>query len=113
MSRHMQIDIRLIPYYEKPFKKLFPGFSKLLREYDYTKPLEKDVSLYELVDYVTDMVQGLRMPPDLKGTLRVHEKRLRGLKEIAREQLLGRRLNELDETLYRLEEEFAELEKAL
>ena len=113
MSRHMQIDIRLIPFYEKPFHRTFPRFATLLREWEYTEPLERDVSLYDLVDYVVDMVHEPRIPRDVKERIRPHEPRLATLKETAREHLLARRLNELDESLYRLEDAFADLERAL
>jgi hypothetical protein len=109
----MQIDIRLIPFYEKEFAKAFKGIAKLLKEYGYNTPLEKDVSLYNLVDYLADMVREPGVSKDVKDRLRPRVKRLTSLKETAREQLLGRRLNELDKTLYRLEDEFAELEKSL
>ena len=113
MSRFMQIDIRLIPFYETPFKKAFPRLAGLFREYDYTLPLERDVSLYDLVDYLEDMLQEPRVATDVKDRVRPHAGRLRSLKETAREQLLGRRLNDLDDFLYRMEDEFVELEKAL
>ena len=113
MSRFMQIDIRLIPFYETPFSKAFSRLAALLREHDYTLPLERDISLYDLVDYLEDMLNEPRVAADVKDRIRPHVNRLRALKETAREQLLGRRLNDLDDFLYRMEDEFAELEKAL
>ncbi len=113
MSRHMQIDIRLMPFYDKPFKKIFPKISALLKEHDYTTPMERDVSLYDLVDSFSDMMNAPSIPRDVKTRLAPHVPALTSLKERARKQLLSRALNELDETLYALEDAFDELEKAL
>ena len=113
MSRHMQIDIRLIPFYEKPFEKVFPRTAALLREHGYTEPLERDVSLYDLVDTLADMVHAPSIPKDVKARITPHVAELTSLKETARERLLSRHLNELDEMLYELEDAFGELERSL
>jgi len=113
MSRTMQIDIRLIPFYEKPFKRMFPRFASLLRETGYSEPLERDVSLYDLVDYLLDILHEPGVSGDVKERIGSHGSRLAALKESAREQLLARRLNELDESLYRIEDAFTEMERVL
>jgi len=46
MSKYMQIDIGLRPFYEKPLVKVFPKISKLMSSMDYKEPLEKEPSLY-------------------------------------------------------------------
>jgi hypothetical protein len=48
----MQIDIRLVPFYEKRFAKLFPNISNLLMQLGYHELVEKEVSLYHLVDHL-------------------------------------------------------------
>ncbi len=113
MSRHMQIDIRLIPFYEKPFKKAFPKLAELLKEHGYTTPLEREVSLYDLVDILVDMTYAPSVSKDVKERIDSPVSTLRDLKETAREQLLARHLNELDATLYLMEDAFDELEKRL
>ena len=113
MSKYMQIDIRLIPFYEKPFKKAFPKIADLLKEMDYTRPLEKDISLYDLVDYLEDMTHSPAIASDLKERLRQALNQLMPMKEVAREQLLSRRLNDLDRTLYQMEDLFEALESGL
>jgi hypothetical protein len=109
----MQIDIRLIPFYEKPFKKLFPRMASLLREHGYTRPLERDTSLYDLVDVLADMARGPSIPGEVRARLRPHVERLDAIRETAREQLLARELNELDQSLYALEDAYDELERSL
>jgi hypothetical protein len=113
MSKYMQIDVRLIPFYEKSFKKAFPKIAELLKEMDYAAPLEKDISLYDLVDYLEDMTHTPHISRDLKGKLSQVLNRLVPLKEVARERLLSRRLNELDRSLYQMEDLFEELERSL
>lgn len=113
MSLHMQIDIRLIPFYERPFKKLFPGIAKLLQKHEYLTPLEQDVSLYEMVDIFVDMTYAPGITAEEKELISPFVSRLEHLKETAREELLSRRLNELDKSLYQIEDEFAKLEKSL
>ena len=113
MSKYMQIDIRLIPFYEKPFKKAFPKIADLLKEMDYTRPLEKDISLYDLVDILEDMTHSPGVARDLKGRLRQALNQLMPMREVAREQLLSRRLNDLDRTLYQMEDLFEALERSL
>ncbi|MFO7783381.1 MAG: hypothetical protein ACQET7_11475 [Thermodesulfobacteriota bacterium] len=113
MSRHMQIDIRLIPFYEKPFIKVFSRIAKLLQKHEYLSPLEQDMSLYELVDIFVDMMHAPSITTEEKERISPFVSRLEYLKETAREELLSRRLNELDKTLYRIEDEFEKLEKSL
>jgi hypothetical protein len=109
----MQIDIRLIPFYEKPFEKAFPRIAALLREHGYTEPLERDVSLYDLVDTLADMTHAPGVPRVVKERMAPHVAGLITLKETARERLLSRRLNALDAALYDLEDAVEELESSL
>jgi hypothetical protein len=113
MSLHMQIDIRLIPFYEKPFKRIFPRISRLLLRHEYLTPLEQDVSLYDMVDIFMDMMHAESITDEEKELLSPFVARLERLKAAAREELLSRRLNELDRSLYRIEDEFERLEKSL
>jgi hypothetical protein len=113
MSETMQIDIRLLPFYEKPFERHFPKLAALLKEHDYTRPFEKEITLYELVEYLVDVTQEPRIPDDVKDRIGERVKDLVRIKEEARAHLLGRRLNRLDQSLYRLEDAYRELERGL
>ena len=45
MSKYMQIDIRVMPFYEKPLVREFPKISKLMSRMDYKAPLKRTVPL--------------------------------------------------------------------
>jgi hypothetical protein len=113
MSKYIQIDIRLIPFYDKGFVKQFPRIAHLLNERSYRTPLEEEVSLYAIVDYLVDITHEPGVPSDIKSSIAPYVKKLSALKEAAREQLLSRKLNELDQYLYRIEDQFEDLEKNL
>jgi hypothetical protein len=113
MSKYMQIDIKLLPFYEKRFKTHFPKLAKLLQNLPYTEPLEKEMSLYALVDVLQRILRDPKTPHDVKWKVDPHLRKLLPLKDEARELLLGRRLNALDKLLYQIEDEFEELEKGL
>ena len=113
MSRHMQIDIRVIPFYEKPFSRQFPNIANLLEDASYTEPLKKEVSLYLLVDYLASLSNDPQVPSITREKISPHVQRLLDLKETARSQLLSRNLNELDQSLYRMEDLFEDMEDSL
>ena len=110
MSKYMQIDIRIIPFYEKPFEKCFSNIANLLRQRSYTKLVERAASFYEIANALEAIAENPDTPPDLRDTISPYVEKMMRLKEIAREHLLARRLNELDQTLYRIEDVFEELE---
>ena len=113
MSQYMQIDIKLLPFYEKRFKTHFPKLAKLLQSLSYAEPLEKEMSLYTLVDVLQRIHRDPKTPPDVKSKVDPHLRKLLPLRDEARELLLGRRLNALDQVLYRIEDEFEDLEHGL
>ncbi|MBW1782552.1 MAG: hypothetical protein JRL30_17635 [Deltaproteobacteria bacterium] len=113
MSKYMQIDIRVIPFYEQRFEKRFPNISDLWRRMSYTEFLEKDVSFYEMADALEAIADDPDTPADIREMVAPYADKIMKLKEIAREYLLARRLNELDRALYRMEDVFEDLEEAL
>jgi len=113
MSKYMQIDIRLIPIFEKPFRKVFPKLSKMLKQLSYLRAEGDDVSFYDLVDYLERISLDPKIPADVKESIRPYLKKMLPLKEKAREFLLARKLNELDALLYQLEDLFEDLEKSM
>jgi len=111
MSKYMQIDIRLIPIYEKGFADHFPGIANLLKESGYQKHIENDESLYLLVDYLADLIHSPDFSPDIKKRIAPYVTKMSALKAKAREKLLSRKLDELDQYLYQIEDQFEDLEK--
>jgi hypothetical protein len=113
MSQFMQIDIRVIPFFEVPFEKRFPRLIELLRRLNYGEMLKKEPSFYELIDTMVTILDHPESPSELKDLIGPYVHKLTEQKEEAREHLLARRLDELDQVLYRIEDQFEDLEGAL
>jgi hypothetical protein len=111
MSKYMQIDIRLIPIYEKGFAEHFPGIASLLKEGGYQKHIDNDESLYLLIDCLVDITRAPDFSSEIKKRIAPYVTKMSALKEMAREELLPRRLKELDQCLYQIEDLFEDLEK--
>ncbi len=113
MSKYMQVDIRIISFYEKRFEKRFPNIANLLKRMSHKDLVEREISFYEMADYLETITDNPHTPSDVRDQLGPYAEKIMGLKEIAREHLLGRRLNELDQVLYQMEDQFADLEEVL
>lgn len=113
MSKFMQVDIRVIPVYEKSLAKQFPRITDLLKKMSYREPVKKEVSLYVLVDYMVRLEDNPETPDDIKRKIKPYVQKMLSEKRIAREQLLSKKLNELDNSLYLIEDQFEDLESAL
>jgi len=113
MSQFMQIDIRVMPFFEVPLEKRFPGLVELLRRLGYGEVLKKDTSFYALIDTMVTIIHHPDTPSELKELVGPYVHRLAELKEEARDHLLARRLDELDQVLYRIEDQFEDLEGTL
>lgn len=113
MSKYMQIDIRLVPFYETPFARQFPQVANLLKRVSYGEVVEKEISLYEMADVLDSIAVNPYTPSDIRSAMSPYVARLMGIKETARGHLLARRLNDLDQELYRMEDVFEDLERSL
>jgi len=113
MSTYMQIDIRLAPFYATPFERRFPHLAKLLRQMSYGGVVEKEMSLYEMTDILDSIARNPYAPSDIRNGLSPYVERIMAIKDTARGHLLARRLNDLDQELYRMEDVFEDLERAL
>ncbi len=113
MSQFMQIDIRVMPFFEVPFEKRFPHLVELLRRLSYGEVIKKEPSFYALVDTIATISEHPDTPSELRDLISPYAGRLGKLKEQARDHLLARRLDELDQMLYRIEDQFEDLEGVL
>jgi hypothetical protein len=80
---------------------------------DYKEPLEKEPSLYVLVDSLTSMSRDTMVPSEIKEKINPYATKMKALKKMAEELLLSRKLNELDRFLYQIEDQFLDLESSL
>ena len=113
MSQYMQIEIRIIPFYEKPFVDRFPNIADFLKRMSSTDPQTKEISFYTLVDKMVGMSHDPGVPSDVKESIGPFVQEMLRVKKMAREKLLSRDLNELDQLLYKIEDQFEELESRL
>ena len=113
MSKFMQIDIKVVPIYERKFKKDFPRITDLFERMGRIDLAEKEISFYDLVDNLFNFQNSPNLPVEVKRVIDPYVNRMVEVKKEAREHLLGRRLNELDQLLYQLEDQFEDLEQAL
>ena len=113
MSQYMQIEIRVVPFYEKPFVERFPNLSELLKRMSTMDPQTKEISFYALVDHMVSMSRDSDVPSDVKESIGPFVQEMLSVKKLARESLLARDLNELDKLLYKIEDVFEELEGRL
>jgi len=81
VSKYMQIDIRLRPFYEKPLVKVFPKISKLMSSMDYKEPLEKEPSLYVLADSLASMSRDTMVPSEIKEKINPYVTKMKALKK--------------------------------
>ena len=113
MSQFMQVDIRVVPFFEVPFEKRFPHLVELFRRLSYGEVLKKEPSFYELIDTIATISEHPDTPSELRDLISPYAGRLEKVKDQAREHLLARRLDDLDQMLYRIEDQFEDLEGAL
>lgn len=114
MSRTMQIDIRLVPAYGSGgLAKAYPRCAAMFRDVGKERIVEEGPSLFHLVDELVRLMNDPAVPERWKRPLGLHLDRLKRCRDEARDHLLGRRLNELDRSLYRLEDAYDDLEKDL
>lgn len=114
MSKFMQIAVRLESTYGAGgFRKAFPNMTGLLRDIGYTLTLEQEPTLFHMVDVLVRIRNDPAPPENVKKPILQMLDRLTALRDQAREDLLGRRLNDLDQKLYRIEDLFMDLEREL
>jgi hypothetical protein len=113
MSQYMQIDIRIIPFYEKPFSRAFPKTADFLTRVGCHQPPEKEASLYDLADSLVAASRDPAIPSGMRERVSPFVGELEVLKGKAREAFLTKRLHDLDSLLYRIEDLFEDLEGSL
>jgi hypothetical protein len=107
----MKIDVRLMAFYEKGFAEHFQGIASLLKEGGYQKHIDNDESLYSIVDYLVDITRDPGVSSYIKKRIAPYVVRMSALKAMARDKLLAKKLEELDQCLYQLEDQFEDLER--
>ena len=110
MSKYTQIDVRVLAAYgEGGLKRAFPETYRLLDEGGFNLVIEREPSLYEMVEVMIRMNNDPHVRRESKKRIAEKLGEMQKVRDGAREALLGGRLSELDRLLYRLEDLFSDL----
>ena len=110
MSKYMQIDVRLLPIYgEGGLKTAFPELFRLLDAGGYNLVIDREPSLYEMVEVMSRMHNDPHVQGESKKRITEKLDAMIKVRDQAREALLAGRLSELDRLLYGLEDLFSDL----
>ncbi|MDY6990347.1 MAG: hypothetical protein SWQ30_20085 [Thermodesulfobacteriota bacterium] len=112
MSKHMQLTVRVRPYYKKGFGEVYPLIAKRLSYLDATW-VEKDPSLFEIVGRLDKLLYQLEGDPPFRKILLDHRGKLHELYEDIQEQIADWHLAQADKHLYTMEDIFDEVEREL
>ncbi len=113
MSKYMQIDIKILPFYKGSFSRCFPELFEFFREIGYASYVKEDKSLYEMVDILESIVKNETVPENYRSKVEPFYQKAKKIKKEAREMLLSRKLDELDKLLYELEDIFEDLNREI
>ncbi len=114
MSKYVQIDIRVLPAYGAGgLKGAFPNLHSILKNFSYDLVIEREPSLYEMVEVLVRIRNDPNVSESAKRPIVGAIDQIVKVRDEARELLLARRLDELDRRLFRLEDLFADLEYKL
>ena len=110
MSKYTQIDVRLLAAYgEGGLRQSFPDLYRLLDEGGYSLAIEREPSLYEMVEVMIRMNNDPHVRRESKEKILKNLDEMKRVRDRVRESLLAGRLSELDGLLYRLEDLFSDL----
>ena len=112
MSKHMQMRVRIDPFYKKGFGEAYPRISRGLAYLgdDWTK---KEISLFEIVGQLDQLLYQLEADPPIREIVLKHKSALHGLYESIQEKIGDWHLAEADQLLYKMEDIFDEIEREL
>ncbi len=112
MSKHMQLTVRVRPYYTKGLEKAYPRLAHRLSYLDVAW-VEGEPSLFEIVANLDKLLYQLEGDPPVREILLQHRARLHELYEGIEERIADWRLAKADRLLYEMEDIFDEIEAKL
>lgn len=109
MSKHMQLTVRVRPYYKKDMKSDYPKISKGL-SYIHEAWVEEGPSLFHIVGKLDKLLYELEGNPPFRKILLKHKDELRKLHKEVEEHIADWDLAKADKTLYQIEDIFNQIE---
>ncbi len=108
MSKHMQIRIKILPYYKGKMEGAYPKLTRHLGYLD-TQWANENLSLYDLAEQLDQILyhyEGTR----LREALLPHGDKLKKLQKEIETKVAEWKLSDADQLLYQLEDIFEEIE---
>jgi hypothetical protein len=112
MSKHMQITIRILPYYKKGLKDVYPVVARRFGYLDEAW-VEENPSLFEIVGRLDKLLYQLEGDPPFRELLLQHRPALHKRYEKIEEHIADWQLSKADRLLYEIEDIFDEIEGEL
>jgi len=112
MSKHMQLTVRIRPYYKKGLEKVYPEIARRLSHVDQAW-VEEGPSLFDIVGRLDKLLYGLEGNPPFREILLHHRGKLHELYEKIEAEIADWHLAQADKLLYAAEDIFDEIEGEL
>ena len=112
MSKHMQLTVRILPYYKKGLKGAYPRVARHLSYLDETW-VEESPSLFEIVGRLDKLLYKLEGDPPFRKILLQYRSAVHKLYEDIEERIADWHLSKADRLLYEMEDIFDEIEAEL
>jgi len=109
MSKHMQLTVRVLPYYNKGLKGNYPKIAKGL-SYIHEAWVEEGPSLFDIVGRLDKLLYELEGNPPYRKILLKHKDNLRKLHKEIEEHIADWNLAQADKVLYQIEDVFDQIE---
>jgi len=109
MSKHMQITVKVRPYFKKGLKEAYPKIAQGL-SYIHETWMDEGSSLFEMTGKLDKLLYELEGNPPFRKILLKHKDNLRKLHKKAEEHIANWDLAEADKTLYQMEDIFDQIE---
>jgi hypothetical protein len=110
MSKHMQLTVKIRPYYRKGLEGVYPEITRRLRYVD-EEWVDKGPSLFDIVGRLDKLLYALDGNPPFREILLHHRAKLHELYEKIEAKIADWHLAEADKLLYAMEDVFDEVER--
>ena len=112
MSKHMQMTVRIRPYYRKGLAGVYPEIARRLSYLDEAWVAEGP-SLFEIVGRLDKLLYELEADPPFREILLKYKKKLHKRYEDIEVKIADWHLSQADKLLYEIEDDFDEIESEL
>ena len=109
MSKFMQIEVRVTPYYKKDMASDYPNISSGLNYFNNAWP-EKEPSFFDIVGKLDKLLYDLEGNPPFREILLKHQDKLRKLHKDVEANIADWDLAKADKALYQMEDIFDKIE---